>query len=79
MKIIATVTIIGKDRKSLPPGSEIDLPNGDAQSLIERGFALPSGIVKARKVKSPVEDSQETAGDNDPDDEKPSLTGESGS
>lgn len=51
MKIIAAVTIIGKDRKSFEPGSELDLPKPDAESLIERGLArLPeSEPVKSKK------------------------------
>lgn len=52
MKIIAAVTIIGKNRESFEPGSELDLPKPDAESLIERGLAkLPEPEPEPAKVK----------------------------
>lgn len=60
MKVIAGVTLVGKNRELLPPGSEIDLPKGEAESLLERGFvSLPdSKSSKAQKSESAGDDNQ---------------------
>lgn len=63
MKIITTATIIGKNRESFPPGSEIDLPRSDAESLITRGFAaLPQAAGKAKKIGSDDDNQEDTGG-----------------
>lgn len=75
MKIITTATIIGKNRESFPPGSEIDLPRSDAESLITRGFAvLPQAAVgKAKKIGSDDDNQEDTGGgdQSDTSDEDP--------
>lgn len=66
MKIIAEVTIIGKNRESFPPGSELDLPKPDAESLIERGLAkLPEP--EPAKSKKPDSSGDGSEGDGNPD------------
>ncbi|PTQ70843.1 hypothetical protein C8R26_13130 [Nitrosomonas oligotropha] len=65
MKIIAAVTIIGKDRKSFEPGSELDLPKPDAESLIERGLArLPEPEPAKGKKQDHDEGDDPDSGDN---------------
>jgi hypothetical protein len=57
MKIIAAVTIIGKNRESFEPGSELDLPKPDAESLIERGLAkLPEPEPEPEPAKGKKKD-----------------------
>lgn len=66
MKIIAAVTIIGKNRESFEPGSELDLPKPEAESLIERGLAkLPEP--ESAKVKKPDSDGDGSESDGNPD------------
>jgi len=73
MKIIAEITLVGKDREYLPPGSELNLPEAEAKSLIERGFArLPEAPKKARKTANddggdPVNPSGSGADNPDPE------------
>lgn len=61
MKIIARVTIIGKNRESFQPESEVDLPRDEAESLVERRLAsLP--VAKPKEPQKPESDQG-----NDPD------------
>ncbi|QOJ19953.1 MAG: hypothetical protein HRU77_04145 [Gammaproteobacteria bacterium] len=67
MKIIAAVTIIGKNRESFAPGSELDLPKPDAESLIERGFAtLPEPETTKSKKQDHEGDDPESGANEDP-------------
>ncbi|MBV6447278.1 hypothetical protein [Nitrosomonas sp.] len=67
MKIIAAVTIIGKNRESFEPGSELDLPKPDAESLIERGLAkLPEPESVKSKKQDHEGDDQDSGGNEDP-------------
>lgn len=83
MKIIAAVTIVDKSRKSLPPGSELDLPETEAKSLVERGLAKLPEIPK--KVKKTAADdgsnlgnpaNTEGSGSDDSDPENSSIATE---
>jgi hypothetical protein len=65
MKIIATVTIIGKNRESFEPGSELDLPKPDAESLIERGLAKLPEPESAKGKKQDHEDDDRDSGANE--------------
>jgi hypothetical protein len=67
MKIIATVTIIGKNRESFEPGSELDLPKPDAESLIERGLAtLPEPETTKSKKQDHEGDDPDSGTNEDP-------------
>lgn len=53
MKIIARVTLVGDDRKAIPPGGTLDLPDDEAQSLVDRRLAdLPSSDKPSKKSAS---------------------------
>jgi hypothetical protein len=54
MKIIPTVSIHTKSGLFLP-GSEINLPDGEARSLIERDYAIPapSPVKPAKPAEKP--------------------------
>lgn len=67
MKIIAAVTIVGKNRESFEPGSELDLPKPDAESLIERGLAkLPEPETAKSKKQDQEGDDPDSGGNEDP-------------
>lgn len=67
MKIIAAVTIIGKNRESFEPGSELDLPKPDAESLIERGLArLPEPEPAKSKKQDHESDDPDPGSNEDP-------------
>lgn len=67
MKIIAAVTIVGKNRESFEPGSELDLPKPDAESLIERGLAkLPEPETAKGKKQDQEGDDPGSGGNEDP-------------
>ena len=65
MKIIAAVTIIGKNRESFEPGSELDLPKQDAESLIERGLATLPEPETAKSKKQDHEGDDPDSGTNE--------------
>ena len=67
MKIIAAVTIVGKNRESFEPGSELDLPKQDAESLIERGLAtLPEPETAKSKKQDHEGDDPGSGANGDP-------------
>lgn len=48
MKVIAVATLVGEDRKSIEPGTEVSLADAEAKSLLARGLVvLPEGKKKA--------------------------------
>ena len=65
MKIIAAVTIIGKNREPFEPGSELDLPKQDAESLIERGLATLPEPETAKSKKQDHEGDDPDSGTNE--------------
>ncbi len=65
MKIIAAVTIVGKNRESFEPGSELDLPKQDAESLIERGLATLPEPETAKSKKQDHEGDDPDSGTNE--------------
>jgi hypothetical protein len=58
MKIIANVTLVGRDKDGnkveTPPGVSTDLPDTDAKDLIARGFAVAAGKPSATAPKAPA-------------------------
>lgn len=56
MKVVAVATLVGEDRKSIEPGTVVDLPAPEARSLVARGLAaLPA------EKKAAVEEEQPPA------------------